>query len=105
MTVALPASGPLAGWSLLGPGRYRFRSTDPSAAIHTVTVRADRISVKGGKAAWTYTLDEPAQGSIALRLTLGTDRPWCAEAPGAVDIVNEFVAVRDALPTSCPPLP
>ena len=106
VTVALPASGPLAGWSLLGAGRYRFRSKDPSAAIRTVTVHADRVSVRGGKAAWTYTLDEPAQGRVAVRLTLGTDRPWCAEAPGAVDAVNDFVAVRDAPPpTSCPPVP
>jgi len=36
----------------------------------------------------------------------GTDRPWCAEAPGAVDAVNQFVPVRDAPPpTSCPPVP
>ena len=67
--------------------------------------RADRISVKGGTAAWPYTLDEASQGRIAVRLTLGADRPWCAEARGSLDVVNEFVAVRDALPTSCPPLP
>ena len=77
-----------------------------AAAIRTVTVHADRVSVRGGKAAWTYTLDEPAQGRVAVCLTLGTDRPWCAEAPGAIDAVNQFVAVRDAPPpTSCPPVP
>ena len=69
-------------------------------------MRADRISVKGGTAAWPYTLDEASQGRIAVRLTLGTDRPWCAEARGSVDVVNEFVAERDALPPpTCPPIP
>ena len=106
VTAALAAAGPFAGWSLRRSGLYRYRSTDPSAPIRSVTVRPDRISVKGGTAAWPYTLDEPSQGRIAVRLTLGTDRPWCAEARGSVDVVNEFVAERDAPPPpTCPPMP
>src|SRR5439155_19264466 len=78
VTVSLPASG----WSFLGGRGYRFR--DSSAPISRVTVTADRISLAGGGAGWGYTLDEPSQGRIAVRLTLGGGRPWCAEAPAKV---------------------
>jgi hypothetical protein len=51
---------------------YRFRSDDPLQPIASLVVRQDRIALKGGKASWPYTLDEPAQGRIAVRLTLGS---------------------------------
>jgi len=77
VTVALPASG----WSILGspsqPSKYTFRGTEP---ISSVRVQRDRILVKGGRASWTYTLDQPPQRRIALRLALGTDLPWCTAA-------------------------
>jgi hypothetical protein len=66
--------------------------------------------VKGGKAGWGYTLDQPSQGTVAVRLTLGADRPWCAAAPAkggpANDTVGRFVAQRNTPPpASCPPVP
>src|SRR5207237_4407885 len=39
VVVALPASSPLAGWSSVGSGGYRFRSKDPSVPITSVVVR------------------------------------------------------------------
>jgi len=110
VTVSLPASG----WSVFGGRGYRFR--DRSAPISRVTVTADRISFVGGGAGWGYTLDEPSQGRIAVRLTLGSERPWCAEAPAKVggnppstassDRVGRFVAQpRTPAPVVCPPLP
>src|SRR5262245_66626587 len=35
----------------------------------------------GGKDKWTYTLNEPRQGSVAVRLRLGDMDGWCADAP------------------------
>jgi hypothetical protein len=105
-TVALPSDG----WSMLGTPPaikgYRFRSDDPLQPIASLVVRQDRIGLKGGKASWPYTLDEPAQGRIAVRLTLGSDRPWCAEAPARLDVPGRFVAVpATPPPVICPALP
>jgi hypothetical protein len=46
-----------------------------------VTVANDRITVTGGGSAWPFTLDEPRQGTLAVRLDLGTGASWCAAAP------------------------
>ena len=110
VVVTLPASTPLASWSPVRGG-YRFRGRDPNGPISSVTVRADRISVKGGNAPWGYTLDAPSQGAIALRLALGSDRPWCTAAPArsgsaSFDTVGRFVAEPNTPPpASCPPVP
>ena len=79
VTVALPASG----WKALiggasAPRGWRFRG-DASSAIRSIVVKDDRIVVRGGKSNWAYSLDEPAQGQVALRLQLGSDAGWCAE--------------------------
>src|SRR5262249_31719567 len=70
--IALPASG----WKAMGKGAgfrgYRF-SGPKSGPITSVVVKEDSITVRGGKAAFAYTLDEPAQGAVALRLQLGGD--------------------------------
>jgi len=105
VVVALPR----ASWSVAGGG-YRFRSTDPSFPISSVIVRADRLTVKGGKAAWAYTLDEPSQGRIAVRLGLDGDRPWCAEAPARAgsgfDRPGSFVGQPNSPPPAiCPAVP
>jgi YVTN family beta-propeller protein len=86
VTVNLPASG----WSPIGnatvPSGWRFRG-DAGAAIRTVMVKGDRIVLRGGKAAWSYSLDEPSQGRVAVRLQLGSDRGWCA-ATAATPVGN-----------------
>jgi hypothetical protein len=103
VVVPLPAG---AAWSTLGsasnPKGYRFRGTGP---IASVMVKADSIKVKGGKAAWTYTLDEPTQGRVAVQLMLGTSRPWCADAPGKTDRPGSFAAQQTAAPSVCPVVP
>jgi hypothetical protein len=117
VTVSLPAFDPLtgSGWSAVGGG-WRFRGRDPDGPVSSVTVQPNRIIVKGGKSAWGYTLDEPSQGRIALRLTLGGGRPWCAEVPARVtgnppstsasDRVDRFVGQpKTPPPPSCPPVP
>jgi len=111
VTVNLPA----AGWIGLGsqnPKGWRFRgaSGDP---ITSVVVKSDRIVLRGGKSTWGYSLDESAQGRIAVQLRLGTDPGWCAEvtpklkgsppSTAASDRPGLFKGARGgAAPAACP---
>jgi DNA-binding beta-propeller fold protein YncE len=108
-TVVLPA----AGWSVYGSSGYRFRNTAvPGVPVSKATVRADSVVLKGGREAWTYTLDEPVQGRVAVRLRLGTGATWCAEAPakasssGNNDRPGRFVGQSNSpAPATCPAVP
>jgi hypothetical protein len=110
VAVDLPASG----WVTLGtatrPLGYRFRAR--SAPIGTVMVRNDGISVSGGGETWGYTLNEASQGSVAVRLKMGTlGVTWCAEAGRApyqarYDVVDRFLGMTGTpAPAACPALP
>jgi hypothetical protein len=70
---------PAAGWIAKGPNTYEFKAAS-TAAITKVVIRPDQISVKGGRAQWGYTLDEPAQGRVAVALILG-HHYWCSDTP------------------------
>jgi hypothetical protein len=103
--IVLPADG----WKAAGGSvpSYRFRSSDPAAAISTVEVKRDAITVRGGRASFGYTLGEPTQRRVAVRLTLGSGARWCAEAapsrPGD-DRVDHFTGAG-VPPAFCPPRP
>src|SRR4029079_17419070 len=97
------ASPPLA--LSRSPRGYRFTSL--SGGILRVTVKSHRIVVRGGKATFGYTLDESAQGSVALRLQLGSGDVWCAEAgrppnTARVDRPGKFQAKAAPAPSACP---
>ena len=84
LTVFNPESGeafaavlPAARWKLRGRSGYVF--DDPGGAVRKVVVSRDRLSVTGGGSGFGYALDEPRQGSVAVRLQLGTAQPWCSE--------------------------
>jgi hypothetical protein len=115
-SVAIPL---LSGWSPIGKAPnikgWRFKSTDSSSGVSSVEVQADKISVKGGTGAFGYTLDEPSQGSVGVRLLLGPGG-WCADGPAKTsgnppstarnDTVDKFVAEpRSPAPSTCPGLP
>ena len=96
--------------------RWSYRGTTPADAISHVVVGADLLTVKGGGAGFAYTLDEPRQGRIAVRLVLGTATVLCAEAPARTsgtppsparyDRVGRFTgAPRTPPPPACPQLP
>ncbi|MFN8543144.1 MAG: hypothetical protein U0807_02905 [Candidatus Binatia bacterium] len=93
-----------AGWTALGGGKgWRFKSPDPSAACQAIAVKADRLSVKCGKALWGYTLDEPTQGAVRVCLTLGVGTRWCALADTPrVDERDKFQARKVPNQASCP---
>ncbi len=108
---------PQAGWSIMGSAAnlkgYRFVDKTPGAPITSVVVKKDTITVKGRGAAWGYTLDEPFQGRIAVRLILGNAAGWCSDAPARTsgsppstaknDTIDRFVAAPTPPPASCPP--
>lgn len=100
--VALPS----AGWSARAGGRYRFTGT---GAVTAVDLAPDKVTIKGGGAAWSYALTAPAQQRVALQLALGATPAWCAVAPAKnarSDRPGLFVAAaRTPPPATCPPLP
>jgi len=113
--IDLPAAGwsPVGGKTLKG---WRFKSTDHALGIRRVVVKGDQILVRGGKDGWTYSLDEPEQESIAVRLRLGTSDGWCAAAPAQMKGNPPSTAKSDRpglfagqpkspAPAVCPPLP
>ena len=109
---------PAGGWSRVGNTTlkgFRFKGV-AGGAIKSVIVKADGITVKGGKAGWTYTLNEPMQGRVAVRLRLGSTDGWCTDAPALAkgdppstaksDRTNLFKAEHKApAPGSCPDVP
>ena len=84
---------------------YRYRSDDHDAAVSSVIVKRDGISVRGG-ARGRGCLNEPSQRAIAVRLTLGGGMRWCAEPhrAGRNDRVDRFSG-DGAPPAFCPPRP
>ena len=76
-TVTLPA----VGWHREGPlngARYVYGAS-PLEPIYKIWVKNNKITIRGGRGSWGFSLDEPSQGRLALRLTLGTGDTWCAE--------------------------
>jgi hypothetical protein len=103
-------------WKYLGsatkPKGYKY--TDPNTPlVKSVTIKADTIRIRG---AAIYTLDEQAQGRVAVRLDLGTGLRFCADAPPKLsgkppstaqnDHVGRFIAApKTPAPVVCPELP
>jgi hypothetical protein len=111
---------PPAGWRLLGPALdpkgWAFTSATTGDPIRKVTLKGDSLVVKGGKAAWCYTLDEPAQGRVGVRLAMGDGAEWCADVPAKAsgtppttarhDTVDRFTgAPKTPPPAACPLAP
>ncbi len=100
---------PAAGWTLTSKG-YRFKAATTTDPIQRITVKADSVRVRGRGAGFGYTLNEPSQGSVAVRLRLGTGSTWCANSPAKVggtnDVVGKFVGQTKApAPGVCPAVP
>ena len=105
VTVTLPASG----WKVRGhaghPRGYVYRGSSPAEAIARVVVAPDRLVVRGGGPAWTYRLQAPAQGRVAVRLTLGRAPAACAAAGARAarsDHPGLFEGAAESAPQSCP---
>jgi hypothetical protein len=98
----------LSTWQLLGsatnPRGYRFKGV---GAVTRVSVKDDKITLKGGGVAWGYSLADSPQTSVAVRLRLGNGTTWCAHAVNPRhDTTERFQATpRTQPPVVCPPLP
>ncbi len=95
---------------------YEYRNPDRTAAITRLTVRTNQIALQGGRALWGYTLNEPSQGRVAVKVQLGTTASWCAAVDARAsgfppstarnDRVDRFVGQpRSPAPAACPPPP
>jgi hypothetical protein len=108
-TVTLPA----ARWRLEGnPSngpRYLYRGDAAAEPVWKVWLKGTKLTVRGGKQHWGYTLDEPSQGRIAIRMSLGTGVTYCADVPPASvasDRPGRFLGQpRAPHPLTCPPVP
>ncbi len=108
-----------ANWKAIGStsiSGYRYIGPDRNGPVSSVVLKTDSLVIHGGRMNWTYTLDEPAQGRVAVRLALNDGAGWCAEAPAKLsgsppssanaDRVDKFIAQPSTPPpASCPPLP
>jgi hypothetical protein len=106
---------PAARWTVIGSAEnfkgWKFHDDTPAdGPVMRVFVKPDKLYVSGGKTNWTYLLGATRQGSVSVRLALGTDDGWCMEAPAKApvtifDTPAKFVGLKGAIPASCPPLP
>jgi len=115
VTITLPATG----WQAIGSGASfkGYRYTAPSTApVRRIIVKGDKITIRGGRAQFAYTLNEVRQGQVAVVLRLGTELGWCASAPakprGPIastadsDKPGRFVgAPKTPAPATCPAPP
>lgn len=107
-TESFPARLPATGWTVAFRTGYRFVS--PTGPVLKVFVKQDHLWVNAGKTGFGYTLDEPSQGAMAVRLTLGTGVTWCASAVPKVpasryDRPGKFFATHADAPAACSPVP
>jgi hypothetical protein len=114
--VTLPASGWTALDDAQAPRGYKYKSALSTDAITRVLIRGNLIRIRGGRSLWGYTLDEPSQGRVAVRMTMGSGFRWCADAPAKAsgnppttasnDRVDKFVGARKSPPPAvCPAVP
>jgi hypothetical protein len=120
LTVYNPVSGdqtvvslPAFNWSVSGSilkEKYRYRSPHGSPTGVQITVGSGKLSVKlSGQD--SYALSGAPQGTLALRLRLGSTVEYCGVAPAKAppetnDTTAKFTAVSNTpAPGGCPAIP
>lgn len=109
VTVVLPAARWHQQGATTGHPRYVYAADSTTEPVWRVYVKGPKLSVRGGKKFWSYTLDEASQGSIAIRLTLGSGVTYCTDVlprDAFHDRPNAFTGRFDMpAPATCPPVP
>lgn len=103
-----------ARWKRLGTNaKPEYRYSDPrrvDGPITSILLRNGKLVVRG-KSVGIYQLDNAPQGSMAIRLRLGTGIEFCAAAPpkppaSETDTTAKFVGAPGTPPPSpCPVVP
>jgi hypothetical protein len=107
---------PAGGWKGLGKPagakgyRYSDRRGDAGPCTSVVVKPGKSVTAKCSGAAIPFTLDEPAQNSLGVSLTLGDDATQCMEFGGVVEKdrpaagnqAGLFKAKSAPAPASCP---
>ena len=97
---------PAAGWSANDAGTvYKFKNPDAPGGLSEVKVAvlAESKVIKISAKSSGITLDEPSQGTVSVRLTIGTD-VYCSDCTTPVrDEPGRFTAKRCPAPASCTP--
>jgi hypothetical protein len=108
VTVSL-VTGPDGTWSTNPGGTlFTWKGLNPLGPVKRVVLKADKLSIRGGKSLWAYTLGEASQGSVALRFRVGNGPEWCAQGgqsgfPPKSDVQDRFIAMRKTpAPAVCP---
>jgi hypothetical protein len=104
------AGGDAASFDLPAPGwvadqqatSFKFKNTAPGgpSPVKTATFKSNRM-IKVTARASGITLDEPAQGTVSISLTIGGD-VYCSQCTAARrDQTGRFMATRCPAPASC----
>ena len=108
VTVPL-VTGPDGTWTTNGSGSvFKWKGLNPDGPVKRVILKADKLTIRAGKALWAYTLGEASQGSVALRFQAGSGPVWCAQAgqsgfPPRFDVQDKFTAMKKTpAPAVCP---
>jgi sugar lactone lactonase YvrE len=110
VVLQLPAGKWVATGTVSRPG-YRYRdATRASGPITSVALANGRLSLSG-KGSALYSLANAPQGTMALRLRLGSGVEFCAVAPAKApattnDTTSKFAGAPNSPPPAvCPPVP
>jgi hypothetical protein len=119
LTVYNPTSGdqtvvtlPALNWSVSGSllkEKYRYRSPKGDTTTVKISVGAGRLSLKLG-GVQSFPLSGAPQGTLAVRLKLGTGVEYCGAASARLpaesnDTTAKFVAWPNSPAVPCPPIP
>ena len=103
---------PALNWSVSGSilkEKYRYKSPKGETTTAKITVGAGRLSIKLGGVG-SFALASAPQGTLAVRLRLGTGVEYCGAAPVRLpaesnDTAAKFVAWPNSPAVPCPPIP
>ena len=105
---------PVANWTSSGSGPslgYRYRDTKRLAGpISSISLRAGKLSLSG-KGGALYALANAPQGTMAVRLKLGSGLEFCAATPpkfppSSNDTTSKFIGGANVAPPAvCPAVP
>jgi len=103
--VMLPASNWSGNTPRLFPGTQKYRYTDHGSAHSSILIQSGKRLKIRSRGPIPFSLNEPSQGSLAVKLTIGTGGfRYCMRFGGTIlaDLPGRFVATDTPAPDHCP---